>query len=149
MSCRKNIASSHYDRQLKIEMFKRIHGTNFGLISKVSAPVLGPTSYNPKTMEEIYQGKPCSKYGSFYQQSPRFPSTTGKSKHRCASNVNDLFHLIFGVSSICRREICVVYGRFPMKFFVKTNFNDVSMRFDSIVKLLENRVGRKQGVHLQ
>ena len=91
MSCSKRESSSLYDRQLNIELFKRLHGTNLTLTRKSSPSIIGPTTYNPKTIDEIYRQKACSKYGSFYQQSPRFPSSPHKSKHRCSANVKMTF----------------------------------------------------------
>ena len=51
-----------------------LHAINFTLSQKSPVPILGPGSYHPKTIDEIYREKFCSKYGPYYQQSIRFPS---------------------------------------------------------------------------
>lgn len=67
------MSTSIYDRQLDTDLFKRLHQTNFTLILKKSVnKILGPGSYNPSTIDEIYRQKPCSKYGPYYQQSKYF-----------------------------------------------------------------------------
>ncbi len=66
---------SIYDRQLDINLFKRLHGTNFTLAPKYHVKILGPNSYNPMTIDEIYSRKICSKYGRYYQQSKRLGHT--------------------------------------------------------------------------
>ncbi len=78
---------SIYDRQLDTDLFKRLHATNFTLAPKRSVKKLGPGSYNPITIDEIYRQKSCSKYGPYYQQSKRFPSRNRKSKHSCNTDV--------------------------------------------------------------
>jgi hypothetical protein len=78
---------SIYHRQLDTELFKRLHATNFTLAPKSVVKILGPGSYNPMTIDEIYRQKSCSKYGPYYQQSKRFPSRNRKSKHLCNTSV--------------------------------------------------------------
>lgn len=87
ISCSSRISKGIYDRQLDTILFKRLHATNFTLAPKRSFKVLGPGSYNPVTIDEIYRRKSCSKYGRYYQQSKRFPSKNQKSKHLCHSQV--------------------------------------------------------------
>jgi hypothetical protein len=70
-----------YDRQLDTALFKRLHATNFTLAPKRHVTILGPGSYNPMTIDEIYRQKSCSKYGPYYQQSKRFPSMNRRVKH--------------------------------------------------------------------
>ncbi|CAF2749049.1 unnamed protein product [Rotaria sp. Silwood2] len=89
------MTKSIYDRQLDINLFKRLHPTNFALVPKRSLSILGPGSYNPITIDEIYRQKSCSKYGPYYQQSNRFPSINRKSKHLCY-----IQPLIYGLSNI-------------------------------------------------
>ena len=146
MSCSKQTSAGLYDRQVQTELFKRYHGTNFTLTPKMAAPILGPTTYNPKTIEEIYRQKPCGKYGKFYQQSARFGSSHRKSKHRCSSNVNSYLDLFGrrtrpgGFAAI--RERRSASGRFPIGFSAKTSFSGVTIRFVSIVKV---RIGAVRG----
>ncbi|CAF0999662.1 unnamed protein product [Didymodactylos carnosus] len=75
LSCSKYEQLSLYDRQLNTALFKRLHATNFTLIPKTLVKQLGPGSYNPLTIDEIYQKKTCRKFGPYYQRSNRFPST--------------------------------------------------------------------------
>ncbi|CAF1092005.1 unnamed protein product [Rotaria sordida] len=89
------ISKSIYDRQLNMDLFKRLHPMNFTLASKRSIKILGPSSYNPMTIDEIYCKKSCSKYGPYYQQSKRFPSINRKSKHLCHTQT-----LIYGLNNI-------------------------------------------------
>jgi hypothetical protein len=81
------ISKGIYDRQLDTILFKRLHATNFTLAPKRIVKKLGPGSYNPITIDEIYRQKLCSKYGRYYQQSKRFPSKNRKSRHLCHSQV--------------------------------------------------------------
>ena len=65
-----------YDRQLSLEVFKRFQATHWTLRPQRSAPTLGPTTYNPKTVDEIFREKICSRFGRFYQRAQRFPLPT-------------------------------------------------------------------------
>jgi hypothetical protein len=85
------VSKSIYDRQLDTALFKRLLATNFNLIPKRYVKILGPGSYNPMTIEEIYRQKSCSKYGPYYQQSSRFSSIHRKSKHLCNTQVIRVF----------------------------------------------------------
>jgi hypothetical protein len=87
ISCSAGHSKGIYDRQLDMALFKRLHATNFTLAPKCDVKNLGPGSYNPITIEEIYRQKMCSKYGPYYQQSKRFPSKNRKSKHLCNTQV--------------------------------------------------------------
>ncbi|CAF1033733.1 unnamed protein product [Rotaria sp. Silwood1] len=89
------MSKSIYDRQLDTDLFKRLHPTNFTLAPKHYINILGPGSYNPITIDEIYRKKSCSKYGRYYQQSKRFPSINRKSKHLCHTQT-----LIYGLNNI-------------------------------------------------
>ncbi len=80
------VSKSIYDRQLDTALFKRLLATNFNLVPKRYVKILGPGSYNPMTIEEIYRKKSCSKYGPYYQQSSRFSS-----KHLCNTQVIRVF----------------------------------------------------------
>jgi hypothetical protein len=86
-----SVSKSIYDRQIDTALFKRLHATNFTLAPKRYVKILGPGSYNPITIDEIYRQKSCSKYGSYYQQSKRFPSMNRKSKHLCNTQVIRFF----------------------------------------------------------
>ncbi len=82
------VSKSIYDKQLDTALFKRLLSTNFNLVPpKRYVKILGPGSYNPMTIEEIYRQKSCSKYGPYYQQSSRFSSIHRKSKHLCDTQV--------------------------------------------------------------
>jgi hypothetical protein len=81
------VSKSIYDRQLDTALFKRLHATNFTLAPKRYIKILGPGSYNPMTIDEIYRQKLCGKHGPYYQQSRRFPSKSPKSKHLCQTQV--------------------------------------------------------------
>lgn len=76
------ISKGLYDRQLDTALFKRLHATNYTLAPKRQEKRLGPGSYTPLTIDEIYRGKSSGKHGRYYQQSARFPS-----KHRCRVQV--------------------------------------------------------------
>lgn len=85
LSCSSNsarISKGLYDRQLDTALFKRLHATNYTLAPKHQEKHLGPGSYTPLTIDEIYRRKSSGKYGCYYQQSARFPS-----KHLCRVQV--------------------------------------------------------------
>ena len=81
------VSKSIYDRQLDTDLFKRLHATHFSLVPKRDSKILGPGSYNPRTIDEIYRQKTSSKYGPYHQQSKRFPSTNRKSRCICHTQV--------------------------------------------------------------
>ena len=81
-----SLSKSIYDRQLDTEIFKRLHATRFTLAPVQSGTILGPGSYNPLTVDEIYRRKTCSKFGRYYQQSERFPSMYSKTKRSSCNN---------------------------------------------------------------
>lgn len=85
------VAKGIYDRQLGTALFKRLHGTNFTLAPKRERKLLGPGSYTPVTVDEIYRQKSCGKYGRYYQRSKRFPSKTRRSRHSCQTQVQNSF----------------------------------------------------------
>lgn len=78
---------SIYDRQLDTALFKRLHATNFSLAPKPHVKILGPGSYNPVTIDEIYRGKSSGKFGPYCQRAKRFPVPQRKSKHLCNTQV--------------------------------------------------------------
>lgn len=86
---------SIYDRELDTIVFKRLHRTNYTLAPNYQTISLGPGSYNPKTIDEIYLKKSCGIYGPFYQQSKRFPTRIRQSKHLCRTQVRDERYFFF------------------------------------------------------
>ncbi|CAF3906385.1 unnamed protein product [Rotaria magnacalcarata] len=77
--CRKSI----YDQQLNTDLFKVLHLTKYTRSSKHHDKILGPGSYSPITIDEIYRQKACSKYGPYYQQSKQFSSVYRKTRQLC------------------------------------------------------------------
>jgi hypothetical protein len=73
--------ASIYDRQLRTAVFKRLHTANSSPIGTCSTIAIGPGSYNPRTIDEIYRHKSPSRYGSYYQQSKRFPFNQQQYSH--------------------------------------------------------------------
>lgn len=134
MSCSSSRSVSLYDRQLNTALFKRLHATNYTLATKRTLSVLGPGSYTPRTIEEIYRDKACSRHGRYYQQSERFSLNHRMTKSRCNSHVRRSFYR--SVSRIANRCRSSFMGSTLVCMMLKENVipNDVTMRFDSIGK---------------
>ena len=134
MSCSSSRSASLYDRQLNTALFKRFHATHFTLAPKHTLSVLGPGSYTPRTIEEIYRDKACSRHGRYYQQSERFSLDPRMTKSRCNSHVRRSFYR--SVSRIANRCRSSFTGWTMMRMMLEENVirNDVTMRFDSIGK---------------
>ena len=134
ISCPSNHSTklkSIYDRQLETDLFKRLHATNYTLAPKRSVKILGPGSYNPKTIDEIYRQKSCSKYGPYYQQSKRFPTKNRKSKHLCNTQVKNFFCFSIKIILLSRKIQTLINGlsNIPDELIRKREFE---RRYNSI-----------------
>ncbi|CAF1307354.1 unnamed protein product [Adineta steineri] len=155
------MSKSIYDRQLDTILFKRLHATNFTLAPKRHVKILGPGTYNPMTINEIYKQKSCSKYGPYYQQSKRFTTKNHKSKHLCnsqsmiysLSNIPDelqrkhdferrynSIRLDRQSNDLCRKRKQFIPRAPPVTLYEKTSFVDELQRiYGPYVKLAKDR----------
>ena len=134
MPCSSSRSVGIYDRQVAIALFKRLHATNYTLAPKSTSSIIGPGSYTPRTIEEIYRDKACSRYGPYYQQSERFSLNHRQTKHRCNPHV--CWSCSRSVSLIPSRSRSSSTGSARVRLFHEwgTIPNEVKTPFDSTGK---------------